>query len=241
MVTRVGKSSPWLMAGLVVLNVLPMHQLMGLPIMLLSVIVNCRLVRAAASELDGEAWKPSREDYTKTFVPALASNVLFSIALWIGLAIFIVPGLLVALFCCLSLAAVCLDNVRPLESFNRSWALTHKRAWLLARYMAIPSLLLVIPIVVPFLIWPLLAITTGLARQPWVAGNMVGLAFALMGTCAFLSTLAGFVFIPMQVKLYRKLTRESGLSPAATMTIDDSERKPGGAIAVNDSVTRTDL
>jgi hypothetical protein len=61
--------------------------------------------------------------------PVAIASVLAGIAITIGFAIFIIPGLFLLTIWCVIVPAIVLDGTSPLDSFGRSWQLVKDHFW----------------------------------------------------------------------------------------------------------------
>jgi hypothetical protein len=62
-------------------------------------------------------------------LPLIGFGILAGIGIAIGLALLVVPGLVLITFWCLGAPAIVAERVGPLEAFGRSWRLVRGNAW----------------------------------------------------------------------------------------------------------------
>jgi hypothetical protein len=62
-------------------------------------------------------------------LPLIAFGILFGIGVAIGLALIVVPGLILITFWSVGAPAIVAERVGPLEAFGRSWRLVRGNAW----------------------------------------------------------------------------------------------------------------
>jgi hypothetical protein len=62
-------------------------------------------------------------------VPLVAFGILYAIGVTIGLALLIVPGLILLTFWSVGAPAIVIEGARPIAAFGRSWELVRRDAW----------------------------------------------------------------------------------------------------------------
>jgi hypothetical protein len=137
----------------------------------------------------------------------------------IGLLLFIVPGMILAVRGSLALVIICLEKRGPIEAFYESSRLTEKKFWLVGRYFALPTMVclalyLVYPICV-LLLAPSAGDDSAFSSWPWSMQHIPLVAAFFFGALAFV--LMQIDVCAMQVRLYSFLkTLESETSAAVT-------------------------
>ena len=238
LIMRVLRSCYRLTVAWLLLPVIPFKQLLGIPMMLLLQAIKCRVVGASCEDCNGYEWKPDKAEFEK-YWPMIGNQIVYYFAVYAGLFLFIVPGVICAVRGCLGLTIVQLERCGPMEAFSRSFALTKGSTTEIARYFAIPFLTYALLSCVPTAAVLLVALTMRLTGSSPILLIALGI-YSLVPTFCLLS------FIPMQVRLYYRLKEkaepEAGLRAPIQLPAQTPSMLPEETPSMlPDSIIRTDL
>ncbi len=73
----------------------------------------------------------------KRMIPVGIASLLIGAACGLGVMFLVVPGIYLLVRFCLAISATCVDELGPVESLRRSWALTQGRFWDVAAFLAV--------------------------------------------------------------------------------------------------------
>lgn len=115
-------------------------------------LLEAALVKAVQDVRDGRVDLDVRETVSAampTVAPVAAASILASIAIWIGFALLIVPGLILLTFLSLIVPCIVIGHTAAMSSFGRSWRTVGGYGWpVFGTYVVVFLVLIVASIII---------------------------------------------------------------------------------------------
>jgi hypothetical protein len=151
-------------------------------------LVQAALVKAVEDVRDGRADLNVRETVSAA-LPAVGAvavaSILASIAIWIGFALIIVPGLVLATFLSLIVPCIVLGQSSALGSFARSWRTVTGHGWSVFCTFVLTFLLMIIAYIVLATILSFLPHTVAIFLAEVISGMLVAPFIATVVTLVY--------------------------------------------------------
>ncbi len=137
-------------------------------------------------------------------IPAFLASLLTSVAMGIGFALLIIPGLyLLGRFSVVATSIVAEDIRNPLTAIGRSWELTKGNGWRI-------TLFLIIVAIVGFVLLLLAELIFGGVLNMVLSGEVATTALAFVS--AFFSAIFTTIFVLMAAAIYRQISGHAATS-----------------------------
>jgi hypothetical protein len=187
--------------------------LAGLVQIVATYLVQAALVKSVQDIRDGRADLSLRETVSAAMPyvgPVIVASILAGIAIVIGLALLIVPGLILITIWSLIVPAIVIGRSRTLASFGHSWRLVRGFGWpVFGTYVLVFLILIVVDIVLALIMFALPGgVRSGVSSV--VSGTLVGPFIALVVTLIYYRLFAAH---------HRGTSPDEGEGPAGTAMV----------------------
>ena len=156
--------------------------------LLAAFLLQAALVKAVQDVRDGRAdmsLSNTVSAATPYLWPVAAASVLAGIAITIGLALFVVPGLILLTIWAVIIPVIVLERSGPLASFGRSWQLVRGRAWHVFATLVLVFLILLVADLVLAVIFSALPLLVRSGLSTIISGTLVAPFLALVVTLVY--------------------------------------------------------